>query len=67
MNNQNENQQFDILDIIALLSFIIGIENLQENRQQSEVQEEIIQSIENHLIEQDKQYNKIIELLERKI
>lgn len=31
----NENRQFDFLDILNILSFLIGIENLQENRQQS--------------------------------
>ena len=42
MNNQFEEQQIDILDIIAIVSFIIGLENLQENRQQSKTQEKII-------------------------
>lgn len=31
----NEQMQFDFLDIINLISFLIAIENLQENRQQS--------------------------------
>ena len=53
MNNQFEEQQIDILDIIAIVSFIIGLENLQENRQQSKTQEQIIKSIEEHLKRQD--------------
>lgn len=66
MNNQFEEQQIDILDIIAILSFIIGLDNLQENRQQSKTQEQIIKSIEEHLKRQDEQYEKIIKLLERR-
>ena len=66
MNNQFEEQQINILDIIAILSFIIGLDNLQENRQQSRTQEQIIKSIEEHLKRQDEQYEKIIKLLERR-
>ena len=66
MNNKFEEQQIDILDIIAIVSFIIGLENLQENRQQSKTQEQIIKSIEEHLKRQDEQYEKIIKLLERR-
>ena len=66
MNNQFEDQQINILDIIAILSFIIGLDNLQENRQQSKTQEQIIKSIEEHLKRQDEQYEKIIKLLERR-
>ena len=65
MNNQFEEQQINFLDIITILSFIIGLENLQENRQQSENQEQIIKAIEEHLKKQDEQYEKIIKLLER--
>lgn len=67
MNNQFEEQQINILDIIAIVSFIIGLENLQENRQQSKTQEQIIKSIEEHLKRQDEQYEKIIKLLEERI
>lgn len=66
MNNQFEEQQINFLDIISILSFIIGLENLQENRQQSESQEQIIKAIEEHLKKQDEQYEKIIKLLERR-
>lgn len=30
-----EQRQFDVLDLIGVLSFLIGYENLQENREQS--------------------------------
>ena len=32
----NGNNQLDILDLLAILSFIIGYNNLIENREQSE-------------------------------
>ena len=67
MNNQFEEQQINFLDIIAILSFVIGLKNLQENRQQSQNQEQIIKSIEEHLKRQDEQYEKIIKLLERNL
>lgn len=60
------NRQLEYLDIITILSFSIGLENLQENRQQSESQEQIIKAIEEHLKKQDEQYEKIIKLLERR-
>ena len=66
MNNQFEEQQIDILDITTILSFIIGLENLEENRHQLKTQEQIIKSIEEHLKRQDEQYEKIIKLLERR-
>lgn len=66
MNNQFEEQQINILDIIAILSFIIGLDNLQENKQQSKMQDQIIKSIEEHLKMQDEKYEKIIRLLERR-
>lgn len=66
MNNQFEEQQINILDIIAILSFIIGLDNLQENKQQSKTQDQIIKSIEEHFKMQDEKYEKIIRLLERR-
>lgn len=35
MYNQNNNQQFDIMDFVSFVSLIIGYSNLIENRQQS--------------------------------
>lgn len=31
----NDQRQFDAIDIISVLSFMLGYQNLQENRQQS--------------------------------
>lgn len=43
-------------DFINILSFIIGVENLDKNEEQ-------IKSLEEHLLKQDKQYEEIIKLL----
>lgn len=45
-----------VLDLINVLSYIIGIENLKKNDEQ-------INALESHLKEQDKQYEKILKLL----
>ena len=52
MNTENEY----LFNLINILSFIIGIENLNLNDKQ-------IEKLENHLSKQDKQYEKIIQLL----
>jgi hypothetical protein len=31
----NDNRQFDFIDILSILSFLLGYENLMENREQS--------------------------------
>lgn len=46
-----------ILDGINVASFIIGLQNLSENQKQ-------IQALEEHLANQDKQYEEILLLLE---
>lgn len=46
-----------ILDGINVASFIIGLQNLSENQKQ-------IQALEEHLANQDKQYEEILSLLE---
>lgn len=48
----------ETLDLINVLSFVIGVENLSLNDIQ-------INKLEEHLNKQDKQYERIIELLER--
>lgn len=53
----NENNY--LIDLINILSFIIGVQNLSLNDKQ-------ISQLEEHLNKQDKQYEKIIELLENK-
>ena len=52
MNTENEY----LFNLINILSFIIGVENLNLNDKQ-------IEKLENHLSKQDKQYEEIIRLL----
>ena len=54
MNTENNNEY--LFNLINILSFIIGVENLNLNDKQ-------IEKLENHLSKQDKQYDKIIQLL----
>ena len=52
MNTENEY----LFNLINILSFIIGIENLNLNDKQ-------IEKLESHLSKQDKQYEEIVKLL----
>ena len=52
MNTENEY----LFNLINILSFIVGIENLNLNDKQ-------IEKLESHLSKQDKQYEEIIRLL----
>ena len=54
MNTENNNEY--LFNLINILSFIIGIENLNLNGKQ-------IEKLESHLSKQDKQYAEIIKLL----
>lgn len=54
MNTENNNEY--LFNLINILSFIIGIENLKLNDKQ-------IEKLENHLSKQDAQYEEIIRLL----
>lgn len=54
MNTENNNEY--LFNLINILSFIIGIENLNLNDKQ-------IEKLESHLNKQDKQYEEIITLL----
>ena len=54
MNTERNNEY--LFDLINILSFIIGIENLNLNDKQ-------IKKLESHLSKQDKQYEEIIRLL----
>ena len=56
MNTERNNEY--LFDLINILSFIIGVENLNLNDKQ-------IEKLENHLNKQDKQYEEIIQLLKK--
>lgn len=60
------NRQIDELDLISLLGTILGILNYNENLSQSEFSEEMdnkTRDIHNHLLEQDKKIDRILEVL----
>lgn len=54
MNTENNNEY--LLNLINILSFIIGVENLNLNDKQ-------IEKLESHLNKQDAQYEEIVRLL----
>ena len=54
MNTENNNEY--LFNLINILSFIIGVENLNLNDKQ-------IEKLESHLSKQDKQYEEIVRLL----
>lgn len=54
------NNQFSFLDLITIISFMVGLyalelgkQNLEENRLQSKDSEKILYQLENHLRNQD--------------
>lgn len=68
-----ENGQLTFIDIISLVSFLIGVENLELNATQDDmarIQKEladkadkILTEIHQHLEEQDKKINNILEVI----
>lgn len=54
MNTESNNEY--LFNLINILSFIIGVENLNLNGKQ-------IEKLESHLSKQDKQYEEIVKLL----
>ena len=67
------NNQFTFLDILNIMSFCIGLMNLDENLGQGDKQEilenfsekadVLLMDIHKHLTEQDKKIDKILEVL----
>ena len=70
MSYQNEFNIIDVLSVLALIvgiySFIIAIQNLDENRIQTEDTKQILHKLNDHLAEQDKHLAMQDELLLRK-
>jgi len=65
----NSGQQFSLLDIITIISFIIGVANYSENVDQSQMQDTVssaVLDVHNHLSDQDEKLSKILTLLEGK-
>lgn len=62
----DENAQFTIMDVLNILSFIIGIKNLNENLSQNtagDLLSAAVNEIHDHLSEQDHKLNIIMEKL----
>lgn len=64
-----DSKQYDLLDAIAMVSFIIGLLNYGENVDQTTMNDAVqsaVQDIHEHLAEQDEKITKILQLLEDK-
>ena len=62
----DDRQQFDILDILNILSFVIGVKNLNENLSQNTAEDLLsaaVNEIQNHLAEQERKIDLILEKL----
>ena len=62
----DENAQFTIMDVLNILSFIIVIKNLNENLSQNtagDLLSAAVNEIHDHLSEQDRKLNIIMEKL----
>lgn len=67
------NREWDFLDWISVMSFLIGVATYDENLTQGDKQdllhevdeatEQAIQKVREHLAEQDKKIDKILEML----
>ena len=67
------NREWDFLDLISVMSFLIGVANYDENLTQGDKQdllhevdeatEQAIQKVREHLTEQDKKTERILEIL----
>lgn len=67
MNSSNRKDA--VLDAMAIVSFLVGMANYEENITQSQLQEtakSIMSDIHSHLKEQDDKMDRILELLEEK-
>ena len=68
-----ENSKLNFLDMLNIMSFVIGLMNLNENLTQgdkqdimknlSEKADTILKEVHSHLEEQDEKINKILEIL----
>ena len=60
-------KQYDLLDAITMVSFIIGLLNYGENVDQTTINgtvQSAVQDIHDHLAKQDEKIKKILQLLE---
>lgn len=66
MNTQNDNSQFEFLDVITVVSFIMQLQNQSKLFSLHDIQDDnnrISAEIHQHLQKQDEKINKILELI----
>ena len=65
MNNQGSgpNGEYTFLDMLSLINFMIGLQNLDMNIDQSDL-ESVVRDIHTHLEMQDKKIDYILQILE---
>ena len=71
-----QNGQLTFIDLLSMMSFLIGLMNLEENLTQGDKQDlmtefdtkasALLSEIHNHLADQDRKLTEIIALLERR-
>ncbi len=61
-----QRRQFDIIDALAIIGFLIGYKNYEENVDQTTMQNTVkmaVSSVQEHLEEQDAKINRILRIL----
>lgn len=59
-------KQFDLIDALEIIEFIVSVRNYEETIDQTTMQntvQDAVELIQEHLKEQDKKINKILEIL----
>lgn len=65
---QVESKQIDLLDCLAIISFVISLANYEENVDQSQMDDEVkwaVDNINRHLEKQDARLEEIMEKLNK--
>lgn len=73
----SDDGQLTMIDVLSILSFFIGVENLDQNMTQNDKQDlqsqlseradMILKEIHRHLTEQDEKIDHILEMLEKDV
>ena len=61
-----QQRQFDVIDALAIIGFLIGYKNYEENVDQTTMQNTVktaVSLIQEHLEEQDEKISKILRIL----
>ena len=64
----SNNGEFTFIDIVALVSFMVSLENLDENITQNDLAGQlhrVVDEIHTHLEEQDKKIDEILEVIKK--